>query len=46
MHLVKIPKLYSDYAIDKVYNRGIVLENKLFINYTMVSVLVLRMYLI
>lgn len=42
MHLVKIPKLYSDYAIDKVYNRGIVLENKLFINYTMVSVLVLK----
>ena len=22
MHLVKIPKLYSDYAINKVYNRG------------------------
>lgn len=42
MQLVKIPKLYSDYAIDKVYNRGIVLENKLFINYTMVSVLVLK----
>ena len=40
-HNIKIPKLYSEYAINNVYNRGIVLENKLFINYYMVSKLVL-----
>lgn len=39
---IKIPKLYSDYAINNVYNRGIVLENRLFINYYMVSNLVLK----
>ena len=40
-HEIKIPKLYSEYAINNVYNRGIVLENKLFINYYMVSKLIL-----
>ena len=42
IHNIKIPKLYSEYAINNVYNRGIVLENKLFISYTMVSILVLK----
>ena len=41
LHEIKIPKLYSEYAINNVYNRGIVLENKLFINYYMVSKLIL-----
>ena len=41
IHNIKIPKLYSEYAINNVYNRGIVLENKLFINYYMVSKLIL-----
>lgn len=36
-HNVKIPKLYSKYAIDTVFNRDIVLENKLFIEYYMTS---------
>ena len=41
IHNIRIPKLYSEYAINNVYNRGIVLENKLFINYYMVSKLIL-----
>lgn len=39
---IKIPKLYSEYAIDNVYNRGIVLENRLFVNYYMVAINVLK----
>lgn len=39
---IKIPKLYSEYAINNVYNRGIVLENRLFVNYYMVAVNVLK----
>lgn len=41
-HDIKIPKLYSEFAINNVYNRGIVLENRLFINYYMVSINILK----
>ncbi len=34
-HNVPISKLYSDYAIDNVFNSGIVGENKLFVEYYM-----------
>ena len=34
---LKIPKLYSDYAIDKTFNTGIISEDKLFIEYYLVS---------
>lgn len=41
-HNVKIPKLYSKYAIDGVFNRDIVLENKIFIEYYMVAAKILE----
>lgn len=37
-HNIKFPKLYSEYAIDKVYNTDIIGEDKLFIEYQMVNV--------
>ena len=36
------PKLYSDYAINKVYNTSIVAEDKLFIEYYLVGISILR----
>lgn len=41
-HDVKFSKLYSDYAIEKVYNSGIISEDKLFIEYTHISFLILN----
>lgn len=41
-HNVKIPRLYSDYAINKVYNSGIVAENKLFVIYYMIMAKVIE----
>lgn len=41
-HNLKIPKLYSDYAINNVYNRGLVSENKLFVSLYMISSLILK----
>ena len=41
-HNVKISNLYSEYAIDKAYNSGIVNEDKLFITYILASSLVLN----
>ncbi len=41
-HNVKISNLYSEYAIDKVYNNGIISEDKLFITYIIASYLVLN----
>ncbi|MBP5684373.1 MAG: hypothetical protein J6X02_03855, partial [Bacilli bacterium] len=38
---VKISNLYSEYAINKVYNSGVINEDKLFITYIMASDLVL-----
>lgn len=35
------PKLYSDYAIDRVFNTGVINEDKLLIEYTLVSLRVL-----
>lgn len=40
-HNVKISNLYSEYAIDKAYNSGVVGEDKLFITYILASALVL-----
>ncbi|MGN0992326.1 MAG: hypothetical protein ACI4PE_00065 [Bacilli bacterium] len=37
-HNIKFPKLYSEYAIDKVFNFDVVGEDKLFIEYQMVNV--------
>lgn len=37
VHHLTIPKLYSDYAINKVYNNGIIAEDKLFIEYYLVN---------
>lgn len=39
---VKISNLYSEYAIDKAYNSGIVNEDKLFVTYILASQLVLE----
>lgn len=41
-HNVKISNLYSEYAIDKAYNSGIINEDKLFITYILASILVLN----
>lgn len=41
-HQFKIPKLYSNYAIDKVYNTGLIAENKLFIEYYLVNKILLE----
>ena len=41
-HNVKISNLYSEYAIDKAYNSGIVNEDKLFVTYILASSLVLN----
>ena len=41
-HNVKISNLYSEYAIDKAYNTGVVNEDKLFITYILASELVLN----
>lgn len=40
-HNVKISNLFSEYAIDKAYNTGIISEDKLFITYILGSLLVL-----
>ncbi|MBQ6494791.1 MAG: hypothetical protein IJI49_02185 [Bacilli bacterium] len=36
-HDIAIPKLYSKFAIDKVFNDGLIAEDKLFIEYYIVS---------
>jgi hypothetical protein len=41
VHNVKISNLYSEFAINKVYNSGTVYEQRLFITYIMASYLVL-----
>ena len=41
-HNVKISNLYSEYAIEKAYNSGVVNEDKLFITYILASSLVLN----
>ncbi len=41
-HNVKISNLYSEYAIEKAYNSGVVSEDKLFITYILASGLVLN----
>lgn len=41
-HAVKISNLYSEYAIDKAYNTGIINEDKCFITYIMASSLILE----
>lgn len=41
-HNVKISNLYSEYAIEKAYNTGVVAEDKLFITYILASNLVLN----
>ena len=41
-HNVKISNLYSEYAVDKAYNSGVVNEDKLFISYILASNTVLN----
>ncbi len=41
-HDISIPKLYSKFAIDKVFNDGLVAEDKLFIEYYMVCAKILN----
>lgn len=39
---IKFNKIYSDYSIDKVYNEGVVNEQKIFILYYLSSLLILK----
>lgn len=39
---INFPKIYSEYAIDRVYHRGIINEDMLFITYYLVSSLILK----
>lgn len=39
---IQFNKIYSDYSIDKVYNSGIINEDKLFITYYLISNVILR----
>lgn len=39
---IKFNRIYSDYSIDKVYNTGIINEDKLFITYYLVSNMILK----
>lgn len=39
---IKFPKLYSEYAIEKVFNSGIVCEDKLMMEYYLVSSIILK----
>ncbi len=41
-HDIKFPKLYSDYAIERVYNSGVVYEEQLLIGYMHVVVQIIR----
>ena len=41
-HDIAIPKLYSKFAIDKVFNEGLISEDKLFIEYYIVSNKILK----
>ena len=41
-HDIAIPKLYSKFAIDKVFNDGLISEDKLFIEYYIVSNKILK----
>ena len=41
-HDISIPKLYSKFAIDKVFNEGLISEDKLFIEYYIVSNKILK----
>lgn len=41
-HNIKMPDLYSDRAIENVYNSGIVSEDKLFIKYNLIAIKVLE----
>ena len=41
-HDVKISNLYSEYAVDRAYNTGIINEDKLFITYIQASLLALN----
>ena len=39
---IKFPKLYSEYAIDKVFNSGVIGEDKIFIEYYLVCSNILK----
>lgn len=39
---IKFPKLYSDYAINKVFDSNIIAEDKMFVEYYLISVLILK----
>lgn len=41
-HSVKMPELYSDKAIEDVYNSGIVGEDKLFVEYNLLAIKILE----
>lgn len=41
-HSVKMPELYSDKAIEDVYNSGIVSEDKLFVEYNLLAIKILE----
>lgn len=41
-HNIKIPMQYSDAAVDKIYNTGLVAEDKLEVEYILLSVVVIR----
>lgn len=41
-HNVKISKLYSEYAISKAFNEGIISEDKLFVEYSLVASEILK----
>ena len=41
-HNIKFPKIYSYYSIDRVFNTGIIGEDKLFIEYSLISIEILN----
>lgn len=41
-YLFTIPKLYSDFAVDKVYTTGIINEDKLFVEYHLIACKILN----
>lgn len=41
-HNIRISKLYSTYAVDKVFNEGITNEDKLFVEYALISFKILK----
>ena len=42
IHHLKFPKLYSDYAIDRVFNTGVIKEDKLLVEYYLLTSMIIN----